>query len=43
MQIATLNNLSFFLWLVGEARAQIQAGDFRAWKEMMVPRLETRL
>jgi len=43
MQIATLHNLSFFLWLVGEARAQIQAGDFRAWKEMMVPRLETRL
>jgi len=43
MQIATLHNLSFFLWLVGEARAHIQAGDFRAWKEMMVPRLETRL
>ena len=43
MQIATLHNLSFFLWLVGEARVHIQAGDFRAWKEMMVPRLETRL
>ena len=43
MQIATLQNLSFFLWLVGEARAHIQAGDFRAWKEMMVPKLETRL
>lgn len=43
MQIATLHNLSFFLWLVGEARAHIQAGDFRAWKEMMVPKLETRL
>ncbi|AEE50774.1 tRNA guanosine(34) transglycosylase Tgt [Haliscomenobacter hydrossis] len=43
MQIATLQNLSFFLWLVTEARAHIQAGDFRAWKEMMVPKLETRL
>lgn len=43
MQIATLHNLSFFLWLVGEARAHIQAGDFREWKEGMVPRLEARL
>ncbi len=43
MQIATLHNLSFFLWLVGEARAHIQAGDFREWKEGMVPKLEARL
>jgi len=43
MQIATLHNLSFFLWLVGEARAHIQAGDFREWKEGMVPRLDRRL
>ncbi len=43
MQIATLHNLSFYLWLVGEARAHIQAGDFREWKEGMVPRLEARL
>jgi queuine tRNA-ribosyltransferase len=43
MQIATLHNLSFFLWLVTEARQHIHAGDFRAWKNQMVPRLETRL
>ncbi len=43
MQIATLHNLGFYLWLVGEARRQIQAGTFRAWKDKMVPRLETRL
>ncbi|MEM6376854.1 MAG: tRNA guanosine(34) transglycosylase Tgt [Bacteroidota bacterium] len=42
-QIATLHNLSFYLWLVGEARKHIQAGDFYSWKQEMVPRLETRL
>ncbi|MEO1713298.1 MAG: tRNA guanosine(34) transglycosylase Tgt [Bacteroidota bacterium] len=43
MQIATLHNLGFYLWLVGEARRQIQAGTYRVWKDKMVPRLETRL
>lgn len=43
MQIATLHNLSFFLWLVGQAREHIRQGDFASWKNAMVPRLETRL
>jgi queuine tRNA-ribosyltransferase len=43
MQIATLHNLSFYLWLVGEAREHIIAGDFRAWKEVMVKRLSQKL
>jgi queuine tRNA-ribosyltransferase len=42
-QIATLNNLSFYLWLVGEARNQILSGTFKAWKEKMVKQLMTRL
>lgn len=42
-QIATLHNLSFFLWLVGEARKHIEAGDFRVWKDDIVKRLVQRL
>ena len=42
-QITSIHNLSFYLWLVGEARKHIQAGDFRAWKDQIVPRLATRL
>ncbi len=43
MQIATLHNLSFFLWLVGEARQHIIAGDFVAWKNQMVKNMDKRL
>ena len=42
-QIASLHNLTFYLWLVGQARAQILAGTFREWKERMVPQVMTRL
>ncbi len=42
-QIATLNNLSFYLWLVGEARNQILQGSYKAWKDIMVKQLMTRL
>jgi len=42
-QLTTLHNLSFFLWLMKEARRHIIAGDFLAWKNQMVPKLETRL
>ena len=43
MQIASIHNLAFYLWLVGEARKHIIAGDFSTWKPMMVKRLATRL
>lgn len=43
MQIATLHNLSFFLWLVGEARSHIQQGDFFNWKNTMVEEMQRRL
>ena len=42
-QIASIHNLSFFLWLVGEARKHILEGDFNAWKNDIVPKLDRRL
>lgn len=42
-QIASIHNLSFFLWLVGEARKHIIEGDFRTWKDSMVVKLQQRL
>lgn len=42
-QIATIHNLGFYMWLVREARRQILAGTFRAWKEVMVKKVTTRL
>ena len=42
-QIATIHNLGFYMWLVREARKHILAGDFRAWKEMMVKNMSQRL
>ncbi|KAA3439634.1 tRNA guanosine(34) transglycosylase Tgt [Rufibacter hautae] len=42
-QIASVHNITFYLWLVGQAREQIIAGTFRAWKEEMVKKLMTRL
>ena len=42
-QIATLHNLSFYLWLVNEAREHILLGDFTSWKNKMVKQLATRL
>lgn len=43
MQIASIHNLAFYLWLVGEARKHIIAGDFKAWKTEMVQRVTQRL
>lgn len=41
--IASLHNLAFFLWLVGEARLHILDGDFAQWKEAMVKKVSYRL
>lgn len=43
MQIASIHNLAFYLWLVGEARKHIIAGDFATWKPQMVERVTRRL
>lgn len=43
MQIASIHNLSFYLWLVGEARKHIVLGDFAIWKSKMVEIVGQRL
>ena len=43
MQIASIHNLAFYLWLVGEARKHIFAGDYHSWKNEMVERMSRRL
>ena len=43
MQIASIHNLSFYLWLVGEARKNIIEGDYTSWKATMMKRVSTRL
>lgn len=41
--IASVQNLSFYLWLVKEARKQILDGTFASWKQHMLRKVETRL
>ena len=41
--IASVHNLAFYIWLVTEARKHIVAGDFKSWKNIMVPILQQRL
>ena len=43
LQIASIHNLAFYLWLVGEARKHIIAGDFSIWKSGLVTQLSNRL
>lgn len=39
MQIATLQNLAFYLWLVQEARQKILSNTFADWKNEMVKKI----
>lgn len=41
--VASIHNLSFYLWLVSEARKHIIAGDFSTWKNRMVKQTTERL
>jgi queuine tRNA-ribosyltransferase len=41
--ICSVHNLAFYLWLVTQAREQIHAGTFKAWKDKMVVKLMQRL
>lgn len=43
LTIASVHNLAFYLWLVGEARNHMLAGDFQSWKTEMVQRLKQKL
>ena len=42
-QIASIHNLSFYIWLVKKAREKINEGVFCQWKEKMVLKLVERL
>lgn len=43
MQIASIHNLGFYLWLVGEARKHIMAGDFASWKAEILEKVTRRM
>ncbi|MDR3061289.1 MAG: tRNA guanosine(34) transglycosylase Tgt [Dysgonamonadaceae bacterium] len=43
LQIASIHNLAFYLWLVQESRKHIITGDFSPWKKMMMPNIQNRL
>jgi len=43
LQLASIQNLTFYLHLVGEARKHIIAGDFSSWKKKMVLQVSQRL
>jgi queuine tRNA-ribosyltransferase len=42
-QIASIHNLTFYLWLVKEARKQILNGTFTDWKKVQVEKVKRRL
>ena len=41
--IASEHNLAFYLDLVRQSRAHIEAGDFASWKESVVKKVSARL
>jgi queuine tRNA-ribosyltransferase len=43
LQLASIQNLSFYLWLVGQAREHIIAGDYTSWKKTMMAQISKRL
>lgn len=43
LQLASIHNLSFYLWLVREARKQIIKGSFVSWKRETLERLATQI
>lgn len=42
-QIASVHNLTFYLWLVGQARAHILQGSFNVWKTQIIKQVMQRL
>lgn len=42
-QIASIHNLTFYLWLVRKAREKIVSGEFTKWKSSVVEKLSTKL
>lgn len=43
LQICSIQNLAFYLWLVRQAREHIVAGDFAEWKTRMITQVMRRL
>ncbi|HZJ80662.1 MAG TPA: tRNA guanosine(34) transglycosylase Tgt [Dysgonamonadaceae bacterium] len=43
LQIASVHNLAFYMWLVKEARKQIIEGTFSTWKPTMMENITRRL
>ncbi|MFR9166274.1 MAG: tRNA guanosine(34) transglycosylase Tgt [Dysgonomonas sp.] len=43
LQIASIHNLAFYLWLVKEARKHIIQGDFKPWKDNMIENVSRRI
>ena len=42
-QIASLHNIRFYVWLMEEARIQLEEGKFTKWKNIMIKKLDNRL
>ena len=42
-QIASIQNLAFYLWLINKAREHIIAGTFHSWKNSVIPKVSQRL
>lgn len=42
-QITSIHNLAFYLWLVDEARTQIEQGTFTEWKNKMVKKMKEKM
>ena len=43
LQLASIQNLSFYLWLMKEARKAILAGTFQSWRKEITPKVSRRL
>lgn len=43
LQIASIHNLAFYLYIVQQARVQIQNGNFDSWKKEMTVQWQNRL
>jgi len=43
LRVASLQNLAFYRWLMGEMRREILAGTFDAWRREWLPRVSRRL
>jgi queuine tRNA-ribosyltransferase len=43
LQIASVHNLAFYMWLMKEARIHILTGDFSVWKRGFINQLSQRL